>query len=150
MRETTTRRCPLPAASRRTQLLLAGLMWTAVGVALPAVGLTWDVQGYGLLGLALAVPFLALGLLKSRMLDRMSEGTVAHILRRDPAGPFVGFLPLRSWALIGVMMASGATLRHFLVGPHPRAWLGFVYVAVGSALLISSRGLWRSWRRQAP
>jgi hypothetical protein len=138
----------IPPASRRTQLLLAALMWTAVGVLLPTMGLVWDVQGYGLLGLLFAVPFFAVGLLKSKILDRISEGTIAHIRSREADAPFIGFLPLRSWALIGLMMAGGATLRHFFaVGP-TRAWLGFVYIAVGSALLISSRKLWRARRDQ--
>jgi hypothetical protein len=148
MTETTARRRLVPIASRRTQLLLAGLMWTAVGVMLPTLGLVWDVQGYGLLGLVFAAPFLAVGLLKSKILDRISGATIEHIRSRDPEGPFLGFLPLRSWLLIGLMMVTGATLRHFLVGGAPRAWLGFVYVAVGSALLISSRKLWRGWREQ--
>lgn len=149
MAKDTAKRRLLPPASKRTQLLLAGLMWTAVGLLLPTLGLVWDVQGYGLLGLVFAAPFLALGLAKSKILDRISDGTIEHIRGRDPEAPFLGFLPLRSWLLIGLMMATGATLRHFLVGGHPRAWLGFVYVAVGSALLISSRNLWRGWRDQA-
>jgi hypothetical protein len=148
MTETIARKRLLPPASRRTQLLLAGLMWTAVGLMLPTMGLIWDVQGYGLLGLLFAAPFLAVGLLKSKILDRISVRTIAHIRQRDPEGPFLGFLPLQSWLLIGLMMVTGATLRHFLVGGAPRAWLGFVYVAVGSALLISSRTLWRGWREQ--
>lgn len=127
---------------------MAGSMWTAVGIALPTMGLVWDVQGYGLLGLLLAAPFLAVGLLTSKMLDRVSRRTITHIRERDPDGPFLGFLPLRSWLLIALMMATGATLRHFLVGGHPRAWLGFVYVAMGFALLIGSRSLWRGWRQQ--
>jgi hypothetical protein len=138
--------------SRKTQLALAGLMWTAVGIMLPTLGLVWGVQSYGVLGLLFAVPFLAVGLLKSKILDRVSAGTIAHIRSRDPEGFVLGFLPLKSWVLIAGMMATGQVLRHTLFaegGPWPRAWLGFVYVAVGSALLLSSRKLWQGWREQA-
>lgn len=142
------RRRALPSAGRKTQLLLAAGMWTIVGLMLPTMGIVWDLQGYRLLGLLFALPFLGVGLLKSKILDRVSVRTIAHIRSRDPHGFVLGFLPVTSWLLIALMMASGIVLRHVLTGPHPRAWLGFVYVAVGSGLLMSSRKLWRGWREQ--
>lgn len=146
----TGRARSLPSAGGKTQLFLAAAMWTVVGVMLPAMGIVWDFRGYRLLGLALALPFLGVGLLKSKILDRVSVRTIDHIRSRDPRGFVLGFLPWTSWLLIGLMMGTGIVLRRVLTGPHPRAWLGFVYVAVGSALLVSSRKLWRSWREQAP
>ncbi len=143
-----THRRALPSAGAKTQLLLAAGMWTIVGVMLPTMGIVWDLQGYRLLGLVFALPFLGVGLLKSKILDRVSARTIAHIRSRDPAGFVLGFLPLTSWLLIALMIATGIVLRHVLTGPHPRAWLGFVYIAVGSGLLMSSRKLWRGWREQ--
>ena len=139
--------------SHKTQLALAAGMWSAVGIALPVVGLLWAVQTYGPIGALFAAPFLLVGLLKSKILDRVSAGTVTHIRERDPYGFVLGFLPLRSWLLIGGMMAVGQLLRRIVFGPasvlrYPIGILGFVYVAVGSALLLSSRKLWRCWREQ--
>lgn len=138
--------------SRKTQLALAALMWSGVGIMLPAMGLVWCIQHYGPIGALFAAPFLAVGLLKSKVLDRISARNIEHIRTRDPEGFVLGFLPLRSWILIAGMMAMGQILRHTLFaadGPWPRAWLGFIYVAVGSALLMSSRKLWQGWREQA-
>ena len=53
-----------------------------------------------------------------------------------------GFLSLRTWGFVALMMVVGRVLRgtlaHEIVGP--------LYIAVGSALIISSRLTWRAWR----
>lgn len=137
--------------SRKTQIGLAAAMWTFVGILLPSLGIFWCVQTWGWLGLVFAAPFLAVSLLKSRILDRVSVSTIEHIRRRDPDGFILGFLPLKSWILIGGMMATGQGLRATLFrepGGWPRGYLGFLYVAVGVALLLSSRVLWKAWREQ--
>jgi hypothetical protein len=148
---TTPARAGRFSLSRKTQLALAAGMWTAVGIGLPAMGLVWCIHTWGLLGLAYAAPFLAVSLLKSKILDRVSIGTVGHIRQRDPNGFILGFLPLKSWILIGGMMGTGILLRSTLFrepGGWPRGYLGFLYVAVGVALLLSSRKLWDAWRAQ--
>ena len=54
-----------------------------------------------------------------------------------------GFLSLRSWALVAVMVVAGRLLR----GSHvARGILGAIYLAVGIALFLSSRVAWRAWR----
>ncbi len=53
-----------------------------------------------------------------------------------------GFLSTRSWVLVLGMMLAGQVLR---ASPMPRADIGFLYVAVGSGLVFSSRIVWRVW-----
>ncbi len=137
-----------PVASRRTQLLMAHLMWTLVGLGLFAAGLRWIVQRYGLPGLVYAAPFLALGLVKALLaLDKVARRTVGRIETRGHTRCALGFLSTRSWVLVACMMAAGRLLR---ASPLPRADIGFLYVAVGSALLVASRTLWRRWRAERP
>jgi hypothetical protein len=132
-----------PKASRRTQLLLASLLWTCIGVLLPSLGMVWLIQRYGWLGAVLALPCLAVGFAKGRyILDRVSLRTLDRVRGRAERSFFAGFFSARSWLLVAAMMATGQILRHSAL---PRAWLGLVYVAVGSALLVSSRTLWRAW-----
>jgi hypothetical protein len=124
-----------PHATRQFQLLMAQFMWTWVGVMLSTIGLRWIMHRYGDFGLVYALPFLALGLTKAFLvLDRVAYGTVDAC-----AG---GFFSARSWLLIVGMMLAGQLLR---ASPLPRADIGFLYVAVGTALLFSSRHIWRAW-----
>jgi hypothetical protein len=127
----------------RTQLLLASLLWTAIGIMLPTLGLAWILQRYGPIGVLFAAPFLALGLAKSHLLlDRISERTLDRVRRRGDGTFAAGFFSAKSWLLVLVMMASGQIIR---ASGFPRAWLGFIYVAVGTAMLLSSRKLWAGW-----
>jgi hypothetical protein len=135
-----------PKASRRTQLLLASLLWTAIGVLLPSLGVVWILQRYGAVGLLFAAPCVLVGVMKGRyILDGMSSRTIVRVQERDEPSFFAGFFSARSWLLVAAMMATGQILRRTGL---PHEWLGFVYVAIGSALLLSSRVLWRGWAVQ--
>lgn len=136
----------LAEASRgraKTQMFLAGLMWTAVGIMLPSMGLVWMTRRWGLLALAFAAPMLVVGGLKAvYILDRVAGRAVARIRERGDGTSVLGFFSLKSWGLIAVMMGSGIALRHSSI---PKYDLGFLYVAVGSALLFASRTMWQVW-----
>ncbi len=132
-----------PRATARTQLLLAEMMWTIVGTMLLSLGLVWIVRRYHGPGWAYAAPFLVLGLLKARfILDRVARRTVVRIRTRGDSYCVGGFFSPTSWLLIVGMMVLGQVLR---ASPLPRADIGFLYVLVGTALLISSRVFWREW-----
>jgi hypothetical protein len=132
-----------PHASRQLQLLMAQFMWTWVGVMLPTIGLRWILHRYGDIGLLYALPFLALGLTKAFLvLDRVAYGTIDRVAERPLDACAGGFFSVKSWLLIVGMMLTGQVLR---LSPLPRADIGFLYVAIGAALLFSSRHLWRAW-----
>ena len=132
-----------PRAGARTQLLLAEMMWTVVGTMLLTLGLVWIVRRYHAPGWAYAAPFLLVGLLKARfVLDRVARRTIARIRTRGESHCVGGFFSPTSWLLIVGMMVLGQVLR---ASPLPRADIGFLYVVVGTALLISSRVFWKEW-----
>ncbi|HZK49482.1 MAG TPA: hypothetical protein VFD74_07780 [Thermoleophilia bacterium] len=132
-----------PKASARTQLLLAEVMWTAVGTMLLTFGLHWVTRRYHGPGWAYAAPFVIVGLLKGRfVLDRVARRTIARIDMRGDSHCVGGFFSPLSWALVVGMMVLGQVLR---ASPLPRADVGFLYVAVGAALLTSSRKFWKEW-----
>ncbi len=132
--------------SRHTQLLLAELMWTLVGIMLFSIGLHWIMHRYGDRGLLYAVPFVLLGLSKAFfILDRMADKAIARIGARSDDSLLIGFFSPRSWALVVGMMLTGQILR---ATPLPRSVIGFLYVAVGSALVVSSRTIWKVWWRR--
>ena len=132
-----------PTARPRTQVLMAQLLWTLVGLGLCAAGLTWILQWAGPVGLLYAAPCVLLGLLKALLtLDEVARRTLGRIEARGDSRCALGFLSARSWLLVVAMMALGRLLR---ASPVPRSDLGFVYVAVGSGLLMASRTLWLRW-----
>ena len=134
-----------PAAPARVHLLLAAIMWTVVGSGLLFFGIRW-LQGapaewvWWLLGGAVLV-----GLAKGHfMLEPAARRIVARIRARGDGRCIGGFLSLRTWAMVGVMMVAGRLLRGRVL---PLPVVGFVYAAVGSALVSAARCLWYAWYR---
>ncbi len=118
-------------------------MWAVVGAALAGFGVRW------LWGAApAAAPWIAagavvVGAIKSQLvLDRAARKVVERIRARGDGRCLGGFLSLSTWALVIVMIAAGRLLR----GAVTRGIVGAVYIAVGVALLLSSRHAWRAWR----
>jgi hypothetical protein len=133
-----------PAAGVRTHLIAAAGLWTVVGLGLTVAGLVWCFGSAFPLSLALAAAGIAAGLVKGRfVIRRMAEENVARIIARGDGRCLGGFLSLKTWLLVVVMMVSGMLLRRSGV---PKAVLGVVYSAVGTALLAGSLVLWRRVR----
>jgi hypothetical protein len=134
-----------PAASARLHLLLAAMMWTVVGALLLFFGVCWIWDGgspYG--GLLLAGATVA-GLLKARFVLRRAAGrTIERIRARGDGYCLGGFLSWQSWLLVLLMIAAGRLLRG---GGLPRAITGFLYAAIGIALLVAAHRIWHAWYR---
>ncbi len=130
-----------PAASRRIHLFVAGLMWTLVGLGLAAAGIVWCL-GAGLPNAFFyLIPGVLVGMLKGVfVLSRAARRSAERIESRGDGVCLGGFISWGSWGLVLVMMGTGVLLRHSAL---PRAWLGLIYTAIGSALLTGSRVFWR-------
>ena len=132
-----------PAAAVATHLMLAWLMWALVGAALFVFGARWVWEAAPTAGPLIAAGAVVIGAAKSRLvLDRAARGIVERIRARGDGRCLGGFLSLRTWALVVFMMTAGRLLR----GTLARGIVGPLYVAVGTALCISSRLSWRAWR----
>jgi Ca2+/Na+ antiporter len=132
-----------PVASSRLQLLLAGLMWSLVGVGLICVGTYWILSTsshiMGLLAISLCI-----GLAKSLLiLDRVASQIVKRIALRGEGRCMVSFYSLRVWAIVIIMMLMGRILRGTGIS---YSLLGLIYAAVGTSLLMSSRSIWLAWK----
>jgi len=138
-----------PRAAGRTQLLLAGALWTVVGTLLLGFGSRWTLEAYGAGAGALAVALgIAAGLLKGRIvLDRAAARIADRIAARGDGRCAGGFLSWRSWLLVALMSGAGRLLRGGLL---PHAVVGPLYAAIGAGLLFSSRVAWSRWRAAAP
>lgn len=137
-----------PRVAGRTQLLLAGALWTIVGGALLGFGTRWTLEAFGrgpgVLAIALGI---AAGLFKGRfVLDKAAASIADRIEARGDGRCAGGFLSWRSWLLVALMSGAGRLLRGGLL---PHAVVGPLYAAIGAALLFSSRIAWKRWRATA-
>jgi hypothetical protein len=132
-----------PAAAASTHLMMAWLMWMVVGAGLAAYGATTLLEASVGAAPWLSGVAVAAGVLKSRfVLDRAARRMIARIQERGEGRCLGGFLSWGTWALVLVMMMAGRLLRGaglsgIVVGP--------LYLAVGVALVVSSRLSWRAW-----
>jgi MFS family permease len=136
-----------PRASRRTRLLVAALVWTGIGIGLLAAGLRWTFLAPSAAWRAALPIALAVGWLKGRyVLAPRAAANASRILASAESRCIGGAFSWGAWLFAVGMMLLGITLRHSLV---PRPWLGLLYAAVGTALVVAGAGGWRRWARFA-
>jgi len=134
-----------PAAKAQTHLLAAAGLWTVVGLGLSTLGFVWCFAARLPWPFLLAAVGIFAGTLKGRyVLRRLAERNAARVIRRGDGHCLGGFLSIKTWLLVAVMMASGILLRRSGI-PHPI--LGPLYAAIGTALLAGSLPLWEARRR---
>jgi len=132
-----------PAAAVHVHLMMAWLMWVVVGASLLGFGVRWVWREPLVVTLWLVGAAATVGILKSRLvLDRAARRITDRIRQRGDGRCLGGFLSLRSWALVAAMAAGGRLLRS---GPVAVTIIGLLYIAVGTALLLSARIPWRAW-----
>jgi len=127
-----------PTVNKSWLYLVAGLLWTAVGVMLLSLAVGWlrplglaQSLPYGFAGflLALAFYFLSFSKLAGRNVGRIEQ------IGSEKTGLFA-FQAWKSYPLIVFMIALGITLRHYTLIPKP--FLAIVYMGVGGGLFLSS------------
>jgi hypothetical protein len=145
-----------PRAGILPQLIAAAVLW-GVGTSILLVrGVFYlvakeEVDRLGFWVAALGLAAVAIGLVKARLiLIRYAQKSVRRIRARGHAC-FFGFFAPSSWLFIIVMMGGGMMLRRTPLVDYwwGRTFLGILYVAVGTALLIADVVFWRAVFRPA-
>ncbi|MCD6333481.1 MAG: hypothetical protein J7L89_09435 [Bacteroidales bacterium] len=125
-----------PAVKPVWLVLLAGLMWLAVGIMLCTMGVGWLIHAdtrwawvFGVVGFLAAMVIHHFGFL--RIVDR----NLGRIRKIDGKYCAFGFMPWKSYFLIAVMMTTGILLRH---SSFPKTYLSLIYNGIGLSLALSS------------
>jgi hypothetical protein len=131
-----------PGVSVRTHLLLAALIWSLVGFFLLINGFVLvalrDHLFYGLAG-------MVLGSAKSFfILDRVARKNLQRIKEFNDKVCIGSVYSWKTWVLVLGMIGLGRFLRTTVL---PGDVVGFVYSAVGWALMLSSRLMWGEWNK---
>jgi hypothetical protein len=139
-----------PAATKPWLIALAGLMWSVVGILLCRLAYDWlavvhwegfaSLELFGIL-MALVVYQLCFSKIARKNITRLSLLTEKTCI--------FAFQRWKSYALIGVMVTLGITLRSL---PIPKPYLAVLYTTIGGALFLASFQyygcLWRTVTRK--
>lgn len=126
------------AARRETLVLVAGMVWSLVGLTLVSIAIAWlliSPRYVLLMVLSGAVAGYAIYRFGFSHLARIN---LVRIYSQSPQKDKVcvfAFQNTRSYLLVLVMMGLGYGLRHSGI---PKTYLAAIYIAIGFALLLSS------------
>ena len=131
-----------PGVNRTVHLFAAPLLWTVIGTLLITRGLGWVSDGRG--GWYVAIALIA-GTVKSVLiLDKTAKRGVERIVKMRDGTCLGAVYSWKTWMMVALMAMSGFMLRTFF---EPGNIIGTVYIAVGWALILSSRYGWLEWLR---
>jgi hypothetical protein len=133
-------------ASRRHRLLFGALVWSGVGVGLGLAGTRWLVLHGGAWRWPAWAGALAVGIAKGHfLLGPRAEANARRIAESEAVRPLTDAFSGGTWVLVAGMMGMGWTLRHSGL---PWGIVGWIYTAVGAALLWGGRRAWAVWARE--
>ena len=127
-----------PGAPKYWLSLIAGLMWTSVGIFLTSLAWGWISQPsvdqrwiYWLAGVVLA------GLIYWFGFSRLARKNQRRIINHPAEKPCLfAFQEWHSYPLVLFMIGLGITLRKYT--PIPKPLLGILYIGIGAGLGLSS------------
>jgi len=126
------------AVSRKALRLLAGVVWSAVGLALCVVAAYWLITTQGIWYVSLIIGIIA-GMIVYRFgFMRLVLKNKLRIYEQAPGRDKVcvfAFQSWRSYGIIIIMMGMGYGLRHL---PVSRLFLVPIYLAIGIGLFLAS------------
>jgi hypothetical protein len=129
------RKCT-PAVSRYWLFLLAGVIWSGVGIGLCLAACVWFSEMHwpengilALLGFLLGTAVYRFGF------SKIAGKNSSRIAERPGEVCLFAFQPWRSYLLIVMMMLLGYVLRHSNL---PRPIVALIYMTIGTGLTFSS------------
>lgn len=132
-----------PSVPKPWLAAIAGLAWCAVGVMLLLHAFDWLAAVHdaielplGLLGLTLGVAAYVL------MFSKVARKNMARFDSFPARACVFAFQGWRGYGIVAFMVALGVALRH---SPVPKHYLAVAYLAVGTALVMSSVLLYRKF-----
>jgi hypothetical protein len=125
-----------PAVSRNWLIIIAGILWSAVGIMLLRLAITWLYP----LEQDKIILFFSAGTLFAFVFYRIvfsgiAEKNILRICEFSQKGCLFAFQPWRSYLLIILMISLGVILRNSFI---PKRYLAVIYISVGGGLFLAS------------
>jgi hypothetical protein len=127
-----------PAARRETLVLVAGIVWSVVGLILVIVAVAWITQSDSSAVLPVCCGAAGGYVIYRFAFSRLARKNLVRIYAQSPQKDKVcvfAFQNTRSYFLVVIMMAMGYGMRHSGI---PKIDLAPFYIAIGVALILSS------------
>jgi len=127
-----------PAARRATLVLVAGIVWSLVGLTLVSVAVVWLFSSPRCAVILLLGGAVAGYVIYRLGFSHLARKNLVRIYTQAPQKDKVcvfAFQNIRSYFLVVIMMGLGYGLRHSGI---PKTYLAPVYLAIGLGLLLSS------------
>lgn len=139
------------AVAREGLLLIAGVVWTGVGVMLGVWAAIWLSAVPFVLEVEMALGGAVLAVVAWWFIfRRLVRANIDRIERGPLRASVFTFQAWNSYLVMAGMIVLGIVLRN---SPLPKPWLAVVYAAIGGALFIASLGyhleFWRAVRTGA-
>jgi|WetSurMetagenome_2_1015567.scaffolds.fasta_scaffold150817_1 hypothetical protein len=127
-----------PAAHRETLVLVAGIIWSLVGLTLVSIAAAWLFNSPRWAAILMLVGTIAGYVIYRFGFSHLARKNLIRIYAQAPQKDKVcifAFQNIRSYILIVIMMSLGYGLRHSGI---PKTYLAPIYLAIGLALILSS------------
>ena len=125
-----------PAVPKHWLILIAGIMWSGVGILLGSYAVTWLLGDPGVTSLLLGIAGIGISLLIYRFgFSRVARKNMDRIDRYPVSACFFSFQAWTGYVIIAVMMTGGILLKR---SPIPKPYLAVLYTAIGGGLFFSS------------
>jgi hypothetical protein len=125
-----------PVLPKKWLLVIAGVMWTGVGVMLLGYAVTWLTNPLSLITGLLGALGIIISILANRFeFSKLAMKNVTRILALNEKPCLFSFQAWKGYLIIIVMITAGILLKSSAI---PKPYLAVVYAAIGGALLQSS------------
>lgn len=136
-----------PGVSNRTLFFLSGLFWTSIGLFLLTKGCrqlladgSFSPNFFLFLGAGTVGTFKSL-----YILDRVARKGIERILAFNDSTCVGAVYSIKTWGVVLCMVFMGIVLRKLSL---PWYLTGTLFVAIGWALVFSSRLAWSAWKKR--
>jgi hypothetical protein len=125
-----------PAVTKSWLIVLAGLVWTGVGVMLCRLAFNWlaiinrgVATTFGLFGIVMALAAYHFGF------SKIAQKNIRRLCLLTDRTCVFAFQTWRGYLIIGFMIILGAILRN---SPIPKQYMAIIYTTIGGAIFLSS------------
>lgn len=125
-----------PVVPKHWLLLIAGLMWSGVGILLSCFAITWLAKALSMASILLGLFGVGISIFANRyQFSKLARKNIRRILGLNPKACVFAFQAWSGYLIIAVMMTGGMYLRSTAI---PKPYLAVIYAAIGGSLLQAS------------